>query len=90
MKRPQEIDGVAEPAGKGITTIEGIPAEEEIESTFGIQMIRFPVAVGHGQLIEIGQQTGRLAVESKFDVCRTHAAILAPIGPVSSTSWREI
>lgn len=49
--------------GDGIAPIEGVFAEEEVEDRFAIGHLVFPIAVGHGQFIEVCQQTQRVGVD---------------------------
>ena len=50
-------------AGHGKAAIKRLFAEKELEVGFVLRAARFPVAVGHGELVEVGQKGGRAVEE---------------------------
>ncbi len=58
------VDGFVESGGDGVAASEGILAEEEVEHGFALAEPGLPVPVGHGELVQVGEQGERVAVES--------------------------
>ncbi len=69
LRRETELPAVVDHAGQSAGNAEAarkrMLAERELKDGFVGQPARLPVAIGHGELIEVGQQGERLAVEGE-------------------------
>ena len=60
---PDQLDGRREPAGDGEAALEGVAPEEQVEDGLLVDAAGLPVAVGHRELVEVGEQGERRPVE---------------------------
>ncbi len=58
------FDGGLEPAGHGEAAAERVLAEGEMEARPLLRRPRLPIAIGHGELVEIGEEGERIAVDA--------------------------
>ena len=72
----QGFNDAGQPAGNGKTTPEGCAAEGEVEDGFPVLPPGLPIAIGHGQLVEIGQE-GVLTATLRLIETQDHSS---PIG----------
>src|SRR2546429_5759890 len=59
MEVAQIIDSGRQPAGNGESALKGRLAEREMEDGLLVGDVRLPIGAGHGQLVEIGEQSER-------------------------------
>ena len=67
-----EVDEIAEAAGDGVAALERAGAEIEVESRLRLELLRLPVAAGHGELVEVGEKTDRLSGDSQTRLWGSH------------------
>ena len=71
-KALQQVDDIAETASNGVPAVEGIATKEEIERTFGFEMVTLPIAERHRQLVEVRQQGRGPAVDKERGLESSH------------------
>src|SRR4051812_4860801 len=90
---------VFETAGDGEAAFERIFAEGQIESSFLSAYARFPVGVGHRELIQIGEQRPRISPVSvpihscflmqRASACKTQTRLAYARCRVRAARWAE-
>jgi len=60
----QIVDRVVQAAGEAVAAVEGVLAERKVKHRLAFRPAELPVAVGHGELVEVGQECERVAVDA--------------------------
>ena len=69
-KGGEEVHDVFQPADEGESPIKGVLAKEEVKNAFLLRFARFVIAIGHGELVEVGEQGEGRGVNIACDVHR--------------------
>jgi hypothetical protein len=65
VELPAIIDDAGQPAGNAESPLERLLAERELKDGFVLQPPRLPIAVGHRELVQVGQQGQRMVIQGQ-------------------------